>query len=144
MWKVIWIDLWTTNSCVSYMLWDKSEVIANSEWARTTPSIVYIKWDEMLVGDLAKRKAILEPKNVIFETKRFIGRKFKEVENEVKDAPFDMKEWKDGWVVICIPYRIICWKIIMFFISNFFEFSSDESLCLEDYIFWFQNCFSFC
>lgn len=105
MWKVIWIDLWTTNSCVSYMLWDKSEVIANSEWARTTPSIVYIKGDEMLVGDLAKRKAILEPKNVIFETKRFIGRKFKEVENEVKDAPFDMKEWKDGWVVICIDWK---------------------------------------
>lgn len=102
MWKVIWIDLWTTNSCVSYMLWDKSEVIANSEWARTTPSIVYIKWDEMLVWDLAKRKAILEPKNVIFETKRFIWRKFKEVEHEVKDAPFDMKEWKDGWVLICI------------------------------------------
>ena len=102
MWKVIWIDLWTTNSCVSYMLWDKSEVIANSEWARTTPSIVYIKWDEMLVWDLAKRKAILEPKNVIFETKRFIWRKFKEVADEVKDSPFDMKEWKDGWVLISI------------------------------------------
>lgn len=105
MGKVIWIDLWTTNSCVSYMLWDKSEVIANSEWARTTPSIVYIKWDEMLVWDLAKRKAILEPKNVIFETKRFIWRKFKEVENEVKDAPFDMKEWKDGWVLISIDWK---------------------------------------
>ena len=105
MGKVIWIDLWTTNSCVSYMLWDKSEVIANSEWARTTPSIVYIKWDEMLVWDLAKRKAILEPKNVIFETKRFIWRKFKEVENEVKDAPFDMKEWKDGWVLITIDWK---------------------------------------
>ena len=105
MWKIIWIDLWTTNSCVSYMLWDKSEVIANSEWARTTPSIVYIKWDEMLVWDLAKRKAILEPKNVIFETKRFIWRKFKEVENEVKDAPFDMKEWKDGWVLITIDWK---------------------------------------
>ena len=105
MWKVIWIDLWTTNSCVSYMLWDKSEVIANSEWARTTPSIVYIKWDEMLVWDLAKRKAILEPKNVIFETKRFIWRKVKEVENEVKDAPFDMKEWKDGWVLISIDWK---------------------------------------
>ena len=105
MWKVIWIDLWTTNSCVSYMLWDKSEVIANSEWARTTPSIVYIKWDEMLVWDLAKRKAILEPKNVIFETKRFIWRKFKEVADEVKDAPFDMKEWKDGWVLISIDWK---------------------------------------
>lgn len=56
MGKVIWIDLGTTNSCVAYMLGDKSEVIANSEWARTTSSIVYIKGDEMLVGDLAKER----------------------------------------------------------------------------------------
>ncbi len=67
--KIIGIDLGTTNSCVSYMLGDKSEVIANAEGNRTTPSIVYIKGDELLVGDLAKRKAILEPKNVIYEVK---------------------------------------------------------------------------
>lgn len=102
MWKIIWIDLGTTNSCVSYMLWDKSDVIANWEWARTTPSIVYIKGDEMLVWDLAKRKAILEPKSVIFETKRFIGRKFKEVKDEVEDMPYDMKEWSDGGILITI------------------------------------------
>ena len=105
MWKVIWIDLGTTNSCVSYMLWDKSEVIANSEWARTTSSIVYIKGDEMLVGDLAKRKAILEPKNVIFETKRFIGRKFKEVKDEVKDMPYDMREGSDGGIIITVDKK---------------------------------------
>ena len=105
MGKVIWIDLGTTNSCVAYMLGDKSEVIANSEWARTTSSIVYIKGDEMLVGDLAKRKAILEPKNVIFETKRFIGRKFKEVKDEVKDMPYDMKEWSDGGIIITVDKK---------------------------------------
>jgi len=105
MGKVIWIDLGTTNSCVAYMLGDKSEVIANSEWARTTSSIVYIKGDELLVGDLAKRKAILEPKNVIFETKRFIGRKFKEVKDEVKDMPYDMREWSDGGIIITVDKK---------------------------------------
>ena len=105
MWKIIWIDLGTTNSCVAYMMWDKSDVIANAEGTRTTPSIVYIKGEEMLVGDLAKRKAILEPKNVIFETKRFIGRKFKEVKEEVKDAPYDIKEGSDGGVLITIDNK---------------------------------------
>ena len=100
--KVIGIDLWTTNSCVSYMLGDKSEVIANAEGNRTTPSIVYIKGDELLVWDLAKRKAILEPKNVIYEVKRWIGRKYSEVKKELKDVTYDTKEGKDGWVLIVV------------------------------------------
>jgi len=70
--KIIGIDLGTTNSCVAYMIGDKAEVIPNNDGDRTTPSIVYIKGDELLVGKLAKRKAILEPKNVVFEVKRFI------------------------------------------------------------------------
>lgn len=101
MWKVIWIDLGTTNSCVSYMLGDKSEVIANWEGKRTTPSVVYIKGEDMLVWDLAKRKAILEPKNVINEVKRFIGRKYSEVKDK-ESIPYDIKEDKDGWVLIVI------------------------------------------
>jgi len=101
MWKIIGIDLGTTNSCVSYMLGDKSEVIANWEGQRTTPSTVYIKGDELLVGDLAKRKAVLEPKNVIQEVKRFIWRKYSEVKD--KDTiPYDIKEDKDGWVLIVV------------------------------------------
>ena len=100
--KIIWIDLWTTNSCVSYMMGDKSEVIANGDGQRTTPSTVYIKWDDLLVGDMAKRKAILEPKNVVFETKRFIGRKFSEIKSELKDIPFNVKEWSDGGILISI------------------------------------------
>ena len=100
--KVIWIDLWTTNSCVSYMLWDKSEVIANAEWNRTTPSVVYIKWDELLVWDLAKRKAVLEPKNVIYEVKRWIGRKYSEVKDELAKMPYETKEGSDGGVVIVV------------------------------------------
>lgn len=99
--KIIGIDLGTTNSCVSYMLGDKSEVIANAEGKRTTPSVVYIKGDELLVGDLAKRKAILEPKNVIYEVKRFIGRKYSEVIGK-ENLPYQIKEGKDGWVLIVI------------------------------------------
>ncbi|MCX6824385.1 MAG: molecular chaperone DnaK [candidate division SR1 bacterium] len=99
--KIIGIDLGTTNSCVSYMLGDKSEVIANAEGKRTTPSVVYIKGDELLVGDLAKRKAILEPKNVIYEVKRFIGRKYSEVIGK-ENLPYEIKEGKDGGVLIVI------------------------------------------
>jgi len=101
MWKIIWIDLGTTNSCVAYMLWDKSEVIANSEGNRTTPSTIYVKWDELLVGDLAKRKAILEPKNVIYEVKRFIWRKYSEIKDK-ENLPYNIKESKDGGVLIVI------------------------------------------
>jgi len=90
--KIIGIDLGTTNSCVAYMLGDKSEVIANKEGQRTTPSVVYIKGDELLVGDMAKRKAVLEPKNVIYEVKRFIGKKYKEVAKEAKNMPYTTKE----------------------------------------------------
>lgn len=102
MWKVIGIDLGTTNSCVSYMMGDKPEVIANSDGGRTTPSIVYIKGDDMLVGELAKRKAILEPKNVVFETKRFIGRKYDEIKDELDDIPYNVKKGKDGGILINI------------------------------------------
>ena len=100
--KVIGIDLGTTNSCVAYLLGSKSEVIANAEGERTTPSIVYIKGDELLVGDLAKRKAILEPKNVIYEVKRFIGRKYSEMRDEIKNIPFNVKEGSDGGILIVI------------------------------------------
>lgn len=100
--KIIGIDLGTTNSCVAYMMGDKSEVIANAEGNRTTPSIVYIKGDELLVGELAKRKAILEPKNVVYEVKRFIGKKYDEVSKELKAMPYETKKGKDGGVLIVV------------------------------------------
>jgi len=102
MWKIIGIDLGTTNSAFAYMVGDTSEIITNAEWTRTTPSIVYIKGDDLLVGELAKRKAVLEPKNVVFEAKRFIGHKWSEIKNEAGKMPFDMKEGKDGWVLIVV------------------------------------------
>lgn len=118
--KVIWIDLGTTNSCVSCLIGDKSEVIANAEGSRTTPSIVYIKGDELLVGDLAKRKAILEPKNVVYEVKRWIGRKYSEIKSELAKMPYETKEGKDGGIIIVVdgkdykPEQIsafILWKL---------------------------------
>lgn len=102
MWKIIGIDLGTTNSAIAHMVNGKSEIIANAEWLRTTPSIVYIKGDELLVGELAKRKAILEPKNVVYEVKRFIGMQYDEVKTECARMPYETKKWKDWGVLIVI------------------------------------------
>lgn len=105
MGKIIGIDLGTTNSAVAYMLGGKSQIIVNAEGQRTTPSIVYIKGDELLVGDLAKRKAVLEPKNVVYEVKRFVGRKYSEVKEEIKTVPYEVKEGSDGGCLIVIDKK---------------------------------------
>ena len=78
------------------MLGDKTEVIPNASGNRTTPSIVYIKGDELLVGELAKRKAVLEPKNVVYEVKRFIGRQFTELTADDRKVPYEIKASSDG------------------------------------------------
>lgn len=100
--KIIGIDLGTTNSAVAYMLNSRSEIIANAEGLRTTPSIVYIKGDEMLVGETAKRKRVLEPENVVYEVKRFIGMQYDEVKEECARMPYKTKKGKDGGVLIVI------------------------------------------
>ena len=83
MGKIIGIDLGTTNSCMSVMEGGESVVIPNSEGARTTPSVVaFAKDGERLVGQAAKRQAVTNPSNTIFSAKRFIGRKFDEVQEE--------------------------------------------------------------
>jgi len=84
------------------MLNDRAEVIPNRDGMRTTPSVVYIKGNEMLVGTAAKRKAVLEPKNVVFEVKRFIGRKFSELSADDKKVPYEIKASSDGGVLIVI------------------------------------------
>jgi molecular chaperone DnaK len=90
MWKIIWIDLGTTNSCVAFMEWGEAKVIPNAEWNRTTPSIVAYKDWAIIVGTPAKRQAITNPAGTIFSAKRFIGRKFSEVTDEIKNAPFEV------------------------------------------------------
>lgn len=100
--KIIGIDLGTTNSAVAHLVNGKSEIIANAEGLRTTPSIVYIKGDELLVGELAKRKAILEPENVVYEVKRFIGMQYDEIKTELARMPYKTKKGKDGGILIVI------------------------------------------
>ena len=96
MWKIIWIDLGTTNSCVAFMEGWESKVIPNAEGNRTTPSIVASKDGTIIVGTPAKRQAITNPAGTIFSAKRFIGRKFDEVKDEIASVPYEVVKGK-GW-----------------------------------------------
>ena len=92
MGKVIGIDLGTTNSCVAVMEGSEPEVISNSEGNRTTPSVVgFAKDGERLVGQTAKRQAVTNPTNTVFSIKRFMGRRFDEVGQELKEVPYTVK-----------------------------------------------------
>ena len=101
--KILGIDLGTTNSCMAVMEGGESTVIPNREGARTTPSVVaFSKTGERLVGQAAKRQAVTNPKNTIYSIKRFIGRKFSEVQNEIKNFPYTiLKGDNDGILVEC-------------------------------------------
>ncbi len=101
--KILGIDLGTTNSCMAVMEGGESVVIPNREGARTTPSVVaFSKTGERLVGQSAKRQAVTNPKNTIYSVKRFIGRKFSEVQNEIKNFPYKIiKGDNDGVVIEC-------------------------------------------
>ncbi|MFO8027613.1 MAG: molecular chaperone DnaK [Opitutales bacterium] len=97
MGKIIGIDLGTTNSCMSVMEGGEPVVIPNSEGARTTPSIVaFSKNGERLVGQAAKRQAVTNPNNTIFSAKRFIGRKFDEVQEEAASLPYKVVKGKNA------------------------------------------------
>jgi molecular chaperone DnaK len=99
--KIIGIDLGTTNSCVAVMEGGEPKVIANEEGARTTPSIVaFTKSGERLVGQVAKRQAITNPENTIFSIKRFMGRRYNEVSDEMKMVPFKVIQQGDHVGVI--------------------------------------------
>ncbi len=86
--RIIGIDLGTTNSCVAVMEGGIAKVIASAEGGRTTPSIIAYKGGERLVGVPAKRQAITNPERTFFSTKRFIGRKYNEVLDEIKNVPY--------------------------------------------------------
>ena len=94
--KIIGIDLGTTNSCVAVLEGGEPKVIPNEEGARTTPSIVaFSKSGERLVGQVAKRQAITNPENTIFSIKRFMGRCYDEVSDEMKMVPFKVTKQGD-------------------------------------------------
>lgn len=92
MGKVVGIDLGTTNSCVAVMEGGKPTVIANAEGFRTTPSVVaYTKNKDQLVGQIAKRQAVMNPGNTFYSAKRFIGRRTEEVGEELKEVAYEVK-----------------------------------------------------
>jgi len=97
MGKIIGIDLGTTNSCVAVMEGGEPVVIANQEGGRTTPSVVaFTKAGERLVGLTAKRQAITNPKNTVYSIKRFMGRKYDEVQREITEVPYQVVNGPNG------------------------------------------------
>ncbi len=99
--KIIGIDLGPTNSCVAVLEGGEPKVIANEEGARTTPSIVgFSKSGERLVGQVAKRQAITNPENTIFSIKRFMGRRYDEVNDEMKMVPYKVVKQGDHVAVV--------------------------------------------
>ena len=99
--KIIGIDLGTTNSCVSVLEGGEPTVITNPEGGRTTPSVVAFSKDgDRLVGQTAKRQAVTNPENTIFSIKRFMGRMFKEVDNEISEVPYKVVKNSNGAVIV--------------------------------------------
>ncbi len=93
MGKVVGIDLGTTNSCVAVMEGGKPTVIANAEGFRTTPSVVaYTKNQDKLVGQIAKRQAVMNPENTFYSAKRFVGRRVDEVSQESKEVSYGVEK----------------------------------------------------
>src|SRR5687768_6156823 len=95
--KVLGIDLGTTNSCMAVMEGNEPMVLENSEGKRTTPSVVaFTKTGERVVGDAAKRQAVTNSRNTIYSVKRFMGRKFDEVQEEIKRVPYKVVRASNG------------------------------------------------
>ncbi|NEQ49426.1 MAG: molecular chaperone DnaK [Leptolyngbya sp. SIO3F4] len=104
MGKVVGIDLGTTNSVVSVIEGGKPVVIANTEGMRTTPSVVaFSKEGERLVGQMARRQAVLNPQNTFYNVKRYLGRKYAELSSESKRVPYTVRKDEAGNVKIRCP-----------------------------------------
>src|SRR5215213_3143915 len=101
--KILGIDLGTTNSCMAVMEGGEPNVLENSEGARTTPSVVaFTKSGERVIGQAAKRQAVTNPQNTIFSVKRFMGRKFDEVQDEMHRVPYKLVRAANGDAHIAI------------------------------------------
>ena len=104
MGKVVGIDLGTTNSVIAVVIGGEPQVIPNAEGSRLTPSVVaFTKTGERLVGQMAKRQAILNPENTVYSIKRFMGRRYSEVETERKMVPYKVEEGGNGMAVARLP-----------------------------------------
>ena len=104
--KVLGIDLGTTNSCMAVMEGGEPVVIPNAEGARTTPSIVaFTKTGEELVGQAAKRQAVTNPKSTIYSIKRFMGRRYDEMSEEIKMVPYEVCAAKNGDAAVKVEGR---------------------------------------
>nr|YP_009396235.1 Hsp70-type chaperone [Melanothamnus harveyi]ARW65295.1 Hsp70-type chaperone [Melanothamnus harveyi] len=104
MTKVVGIDLGTTNSVIAVMEGGKPVVISNKEGLRTTPSVVaYTKKQDKLVGNIAKRQAVMNPENTFYSVKRFIGRKYDEVKGDVSQLSYDVKSDNDVNIKLDCP-----------------------------------------
>ncbi len=104
--KIIGIDLGTTNSCVAVMEGGSPKVIASAEGTRTTPSVVAFKGNERIIGVPAKRQAVTNPENTVISSKRFIGRKYSEVESEIKTVPYKVTSNDNGDAVFELNGKI--------------------------------------
>ncbi len=104
--KAVGIDLGTTNSVVATIEGGKPVVLENAEGERVTPSVVAFKDGEILVGRMAKRQAVLNPEGTIFEVKRFIGRRWEEVQEEAKRVPYRVEPGPDGGVRIRVGDKL--------------------------------------
>ncbi len=104
--KVIGIDLGTTNSCMAVMEGGEPAVLENSEGKRTTPSVVaFTKTGERVVGDAAKRQAVTNPRNTVYSIKRFMGRKFDEVQEEIKRVPYKVVKAANGDAAVEVEFE---------------------------------------
>jgi molecular chaperone DnaK len=104
--KIIGIDLGTTNSCVAVMEGGEPKVIPNEEGGRTTPSVVaFTKTGERLVGQVAKRQAITNPENTIYSIKRFMGRRYDEIKEELKMVPYKVEPEGDHVSIVVLGKR---------------------------------------
>ncbi len=105
--KIIGIDLGTTNSCVAIMEGGSPKVIANAEGGRTTPSVVGYKGGERLVGVAAKRQAVTNPERTVYSAKRFIGRKYAEVQAETQTVPYKVTKNSNGDAVFEVEGKVV-------------------------------------
>ncbi|HAV92290.1 TPA: molecular chaperone DnaK [candidate division WOR-3 bacterium] len=127
--KIIGIDLGTTNSCVSVMINGEPVVIPNPDGGRTTPSVVgFQKNKEKVVGILAKRQQVTNPENTIFSIKRFMGRRFREVPEEIKLVSYNVAEGPNGDVRVSIDGKLYSPPEISAMVLQYLKKSAEDYL----------------